>query len=81
MPRELREMRGGKREETKICGLYREEPLREGQPSSWDGKLRVGSRVCQVGTERCWENLEEARSALLCKIFTPVPFPGDKNEQ
>ena len=25
----------------------------------WAGKVRVGSRVCQVGTEGCWENMEE----------------------
>ena len=43
----------------------------EGQPSPWVGKFRVGDRVCQVGTEGCWENLE-ARSALICKICTSV---------
>ena len=51
--------------ETKMSGLYREEPLGEGQPSPWAGKFRVGGRVCQVGTEGCWENLE-ARSDLIC---------------
>ena len=45
-------------------GLYREEPLEEEQPRPWAGKFRVGGRVCQVGTEGCWENLE-ARSAFL----------------
>ena len=51
-----------------MSGLYREEPLGEGQPSPWAGKFRVGGRVCQVGTEGCWENLK-ARSALICKII------------
>jgi hypothetical protein len=32
-------------------------------------------RVCQVGTEGCWENLE-ARSALICKICTSVLVLG-----
>lgn len=44
--------------ETKMPGLYREDP----------GLQR------QVGTEECWENLE-ARSALICKICTPVSCP------
>jgi hypothetical protein len=47
----------------------------EGQPSPWAGKFRVGGRICQVGSEGCWENLE-ARSASVCKIGTPVPCPG-----
>ena len=34
--------------ETKMSGLYREEPLGEGQPNLWAGKSRVGGRVCQV---------------------------------
>ena len=37
----------------------------KGQPSRWAGKLKVGCRVCQVGTEGCWENLE-AKTALVC---------------
>ena len=45
-------------------GLYRVEHLGEGQPCPWAGKFRVGDRVCQVGTEGCWENLE-ARSVVL----------------
>jgi len=53
---------------------YREEPLGEGQPRSWAGKFKVGGRVCQVGTEGCWENLE-AKSALVCKICTSVFCP------
>ena len=57
------------RKKTKMSGLYREEALVEGQPSPWAGKFRVGGRVCQVGTERCWENLQ-ARSALMCKTCT-----------
>ena len=60
---------------TKMSGLYREEPLGEGQPSPWAGKFRVGGRVCQVGTEGCWENLE-ARSALICNIYTSIPCLG-----
>ena len=39
--------------------------------SSRAGKFKVGSRVCQVGSGGCWENLE-ARSALVCKICTSV---------
>jgi hypothetical protein len=50
-----------------MSGIYKEEPLGEGQPSPWARKFRVGGRVCQVGAERCWENLE-ARSALVWKI-------------
>ena len=71
-----REKRRGRRErrrqskETKMSGLYREEPLGQGQPSSSAGKFRVEGRVCQVRTEGCWENLK-ARSALLCKICMP----------
>lgn len=61
--------------ETKMSGFYREKPLGEGQPSPWAGKFRVGGRICQVGSEGCWENLE-ARSASVCKIGTPVPCPG-----
>ena len=67
--------KGGGSGVTKMSGLYREEPLGEGQPSPWAGKFRVGGRVCQVGTEGCWENLE-ARSALVCKICTAVPCSG-----
>ena len=62
-----------------MFGLYREEPLGEGQPSPWAGKFRVGGRVCQVGTEGCWENLE-ARSALVCKICTSDPYPGVRSQ-
>ena len=36
-----REDREGEREETKISGLYREEPLGEGQSSPRAGKFRV----------------------------------------
>ena len=61
-----------KREEIKMSGLYREEPLGEGQPSPWAGKFRVRSRVCQLGTEGCWENLE-AWSALDVK-YAPQLF-------
>ena len=58
----------------KISGLHREEPLREGQLSPWAGKFRIEGRVCQVGSEGCWENLE-ARSAFVCKMCTSVPCP------
>jgi hypothetical protein len=67
--------RNANREQTKISGLYREEPLGEGQPSPWAGKFRVEDRVCQEGTEGCWVNLE-ARSALICKICISVPCSG-----
>lgn len=40
-----------RRRETKMSGLYREEPLVEGQSNPWARKLRVGARLCQVGTE------------------------------
>lgn len=39
------EREGEERGETKMSGLYREEPLGEGQPSPWAGEFRVGSRV------------------------------------
>jgi hypothetical protein len=62
----------GRGKENTISRLYREELLlREGQPRCWTGKFRVGTRVCQVGTEGCWENLE-ARWNLICKICTLV---------
>ena len=32
---------------TKMSGLYREEPLGEGQPGLWDGEFREGGWVCQ----------------------------------
>jgi hypothetical protein len=58
-----REEKEGEREgETKMSGLYREELLGEGQPSTWTRKFKVGGRACQVGTEGCWEKLE-ARSS------------------
>ena len=31
--------------EHKVSGLYKKEPLGEGQPSSWTEKFRVGGRV------------------------------------
>ena len=57
-----------------MFGLYREEPLGEGQPSPWARKFRVWGKVCQIGTEGYRENLE-AGSALICKICTSVPSP------
>jgi len=62
------------REETQIAGLYREEPLGEEPLIPWTGKFRVGTRLCQVGVEGCWENLE-ARSALAYKTCTLVLCP------
>ena len=56
-------------------GWYRDTLWGEGNPSSWAGKVRVVGRLCQVGTERLWENLE-ARSSIVCKICTSVPCPG-----
>ena len=32
---------------TKMSGLYREEPLGEGQPSPWAGKFRLEGSMCQ----------------------------------
>ena len=54
-----------KRRETKMSGLYRKVPLGEGNHSPWSKTFRVESRVYQVRTEGCWENLE-ARSTLVC---------------
>jgi hypothetical protein len=34
--------REGRRENPKMSGLYRNEPLGEGQPSPWAGKFRFG---------------------------------------
>ena len=62
------EERGGgeKKREGAKCLVYRGRSLSgEGQPSSWVEKFKVVGRVCQVGTEGCWENLE-ARSAVVC---------------
>lgn len=62
------------REETKLSGLFREEPPGEGQHRPWAGKFRLVGRVGKVETEGCWENLE-SRSALICRICTSVPSP------
>lgn len=59
--------------EPKMSGLYREEPLGEGQSSCWAEKFGEG-RTNQAETEGCWENLEPS-SALLCKICTSAPRP------
>jgi hypothetical protein len=61
----------------KMSGLYRKEPPWGTSP--WAGKFRGGGRLCWVGTERCWENLQ-ARSALVCKICTLVPCPGVQSQ-
>ena len=62
-------------EKSKMPGLYRVEPLggRAAQFLGW--KFRVGGKVCQGGSEGCWESLE-SRSALICRISTSVPTPG-----
>ena len=59
--------------------LDSEEPQKEGQPSSWAGKFRVVGKICQIGTEGCWENLE-ARSILVSKIHASVPYPGSETK-
>lgn len=56
--------------------LYKEETLGEGWPSPCTER----GRVCQVGTEECWENLE-TRSALTGKICTSRPCPGVGTKQ
>jgi hypothetical protein len=55
--------REGKRDQ--MPGLYRKRHLGEGKRSLWVEKFKVKGRVCLVGTEGCWENVE-ARSALVC---------------
>jgi hypothetical protein len=67
-----REEKGEKEQEgeTEMFGLYRERPLGEGQLAS--SRLGVG---CAGKTEGCWENLE-ARSALICNIYTSIPCLG-----
>jgi hypothetical protein len=57
-----------------MSGLYRKELQGKGQPSPWTGKFKFWDKVCQVGTEGCWENLE-ARSALVCNICISLPCP------
>lgn len=61
--------------ETKLSGLYTEEPLGEEQPSLLAGKFMVEGRVYQVETEGCWENME-ARCPLARKTCISVPCPG-----
>lgn len=39
---------GGRERENKTSELYREEPLGEGKPSPWAGKLRVEAGMCQA---------------------------------
>ena len=70
--REGKEKRESK--ETKMSGSYREDHLGKEQLSPQGRKFRVGSRICQVETERCSGNLED-RSALIFKICTSVPYP------
>lgn len=72
-----RERARRKGREMKMSRLCREEPPREGQPSSRAGKFSIGGRVHQVRTEGCWENLE-ARSALVCKCAPQLLVPGLK---
>lgn len=61
-----------------MFGLYREELLRGTAVPGLECS-ELGGRVCQLGTEGCWENLE-ARSALVCKICTSVPKGQLKSE-
>jgi hypothetical protein len=69
---EERRGRGRERERvTKLSEFYRKEPLEEGQPGPWAGEFKVGDRVCLVGTEGCWENLE-AMSVLISKMCSSV---------
>jgi hypothetical protein len=56
-----------------MSGLFREEPL-------MGGEFRVGGRICQVGTEGCWENLE-ARFALVCTIHVSTLYPRSEIQQ
>ena len=56
---------------SKMSGLDRDEPLWNGQSSLYVGMFKVGGKVCQGGTEGCWENL--AKSAMRCKVCTSVP--------
>ena len=51
-----------------MSGLYREEPLEEGQFSPWAGKFRVWDRVCKVGTGGCWESLEAGGERMMEKV-------------
>ena len=57
--------------------LDRKEPLREGQSGIWTGKFKVGGRVCQVGIEGGWKNLE-AWFVLICKICACLFSKGQK---
>jgi hypothetical protein len=41
--------RGEREGEIKMSGLYREEPLGEGQTISWAGKVRVGAGYARSG--------------------------------
>lgn len=64
-----------------MTGLYRKELPGERQPSLLAGKFRVGSRVCQSGTEGYWENLK-ARSALIYKMHPSQSLVlGSKTKQ
>jgi hypothetical protein len=56
-----------------MSGLYREEL--SGRGRFWAAQFRVGDRMCQVGTEECYQN-PEARSALINKICTSDPGTG-----
>jgi len=64
--RERKGDRHAERGETKMPGFYR-----EGQPSPWAGKFRVGGGLGNL----------KAPSALVCKICTSVPCPGSETKQ
>ena len=67
-----REGRRRESRELKMSGLYREEPLGEGQLRPWAGKFGVGIKVCQVGLRdagRTW------KPALLWYVkYAPQPL-------
>jgi len=69
------ERRGGEKrgEERAKCLIY----VGEGQPNPWAGKFRVRGRVCQVGTEGFWENLE-AKSAYVPQSVVPSLKPNSR---
>lgn len=61
------------------CGernqMQKQRASREGQMSPWAGKFRVQGRVCHLGTEGCWKNLE-AKSTLVYKNMPLKPVLG-----
>ena len=72
-----REKRREKKREGAKCLVYRGRSL-SGEAQLLGAKFRVGGRVCQGGTEGCWET----RSALLYKYLpeSSAPCPGCKTK-